>query len=426
MADRNPMLMNNNNPVAGLGVIPGKAVLDDDSIERRRQNAKDPRRAITCYPGGENDINHNAMPGDLAFGLRQTRDVESMDGEPNELATTSVAGLCWSDYNSQREMEDDFYFLGVVTGEEKLLNPYDRNTPDARNGFATGRVGTFSVVNNGPRTFYPGDYVKWQFPPAEFSKLIDGDEHRFDRNVVGNGQINQRARYGAPPTQFKPEIVPFDPTDLSVDLAGIFSSIISPQMAGGISDIDFKKTLCNNPTEKGGCPWTCLQDEAVAFKFGLLGVGLSFVETLIRKGMLAPVQAGRNGQYQPNTNEQAADFTSQIAENIGLWSDNEGTQAPLRDALADMFLTNIGGEEDMRRAAMDRFNANHGGDAYNTAVTVPQTVEQKYARLRLHLMSTLTNGIALTVDSNRSKIVGRSLSASAPGDTTDILFGHTV
>ena len=28
MADRNPMLQNNNNPVAGLGIVPGKALLD--------------------------------------------------------------------------------------------------------------------------------------------------------------------------------------------------------------------------------------------------------------------------------------------------------------------------------------------------------------------------------------------------------------
>lgn len=405
MADRNPMLMNNNNPVAGLGIIPGKAMLDDDLVECRKQNAKDPLRAITCYPGGESDINHNIMIADLLFGRRGTRNVEVMDGEPNELVTASVAGMSWAEYMSQREMEEDFYFVGVSAGEEKLENPYDLNTVDARNGVGTVRVGTMSVVNNGPETFFPGDLVMWRWPDCGLTPGVNLNGEALD-------PINQRARYGAPPTQFKPEIVPFHPEDLSVDLAGIYSAMSVTQGNGGIADIPYKDTLCNVPNARNTKPWSCLQDEAISFKFGLLGVGLVMLQTLAREGKI--------------TFPEGHNFSS-ILTDLGLFEDNPGPMNSLvRDIMADLFLKEIGAEHGDKDAAITRFAQDTDLKAYDAAVKSPQSAMEQYARLRIHLLSTLTEGIVMCNNSHRSKIIGRCMSASAPGDTTDILFGHTV
>jgi len=88
--------------------------------------------------GGQQDINHDAMPGDLSFGMKNVRNSEVnihtnhvsfvlnqkkkvVDGEPNELGIVSVAGLNWARYCSQREMEEDFYFQVVKKEREKLF-----------------------------------------------------------------------------------------------------------------------------------------------------------------------------------------------------------------------------------------------------------------------------------------------------------------
>ncbi len=74
--DRNPMLQNLNNPVPGIGVISGKCVLDFVLIQEFQKNADDPRTSLTCYPGGQQPINHDAMPGDTSFGQRDVRNAE--------------------------------------------------------------------------------------------------------------------------------------------------------------------------------------------------------------------------------------------------------------------------------------------------------------------------------------------------------------
>lgn len=404
------MLMNNNNPVPALGVIPGKFMLDHQTIDERKANAEDPAIAIDCYPGGADDENHNAMPGDLAFGRRHVRDVEMMDGEPNELGTVSVAGLHYGEYDSQRAMESEFYFLGVVTSEQRLLNPFDRNTPDANNGSATGRVGTFSVVNNGAKAFYPGDYVMWRFPDCKKTPGLAGQQPPV---------VNQRARYGASPHQFKPEIVPFDPTDLTVDLAGAYSAIMASDARNGVSNISFEKSLPNTGGDvRNARPFTCLQDEALSYKFGLMGVCLTFMECMIRNGLVSVTNALQG--------ESAKDQALRLTQEIGLFSTEDRDQTLMREALADIFLTSIGDEIDQRNGAIVRFRDGGHGDPNQVAVQTPITLDAQYARLRVHLMQILTNGISGSVDSSRSKIIGRAMNSAAPGDTTHILFGHTV
>ena len=420
MSDRNPMLQNNNNPVAGLGIIPGKALLDDETVAMRKKNAKDPRAVMFCYPGGEDNLNHNVMQGDLVFGRRGTRDVESMDGEPNELALASVAGMRWDAYNSQEEMQRDHYFIGVAAGEEKLENPLDANTPDARNGFGTVRVGTISVVNNGTGTFYPGDLVAWKFPDAPFTPKNSRQD-----NLVGGEDpmrpgINQNARYGDEPTKFRPEIVPFEPTDLSVQLGGVYSAIVANKNDNGVSDVDFTESLPTSHGESGQRALSLLQDEALAYKFGCFGVFAGILEHCVKMGVVDIPNADGNPDVQ----------VANLLERIGLFGTGgmqQGMDTFVPTALANVFMQNIGYENQLRADALKELEANHGGQtAYQIATTTPETAVQKEARLRLHALDILTHGISSSVHAKRSTIIGRAMSASAPGDTTDVLLGHTV
>lgn len=416
MSDRNPMLQNMNNPVAGLGIIPGKALLDDELIDLRKANAKDPRAVQHCYPGGEDNLNHNAMQGDLVFGMRGTRDVESLDGEPNELATVSVAGLRWDAYNSQDEMERAHYFIGVSAGEERLEHPLDANTPDARNGFATIRVGTVSVINNGTENFYPGDLVMYKFPDAPFkpgaaNDLVGGEDPR-------RPGINQRARYGEEPTKFRPEIVPFDPTDLSVQLGGMYSAIIANKNLNGISDAPFTDCLPTSHGESGQRALSLIQDEALAYKFGIFGVFAGLLVHCMEEGEIKLTNGGAG-----NSDVQVANFL----ERIGLFgAAATGLEGFVGEALAHVFMQNVGYEKEMRQKALSTLETNHNKTAYQIATTTPTTPVEMEARLRLHALDILTHGISSSVHAKRSKIIGRCMSASAPGDTTDILLGHTV
>lgn len=412
------MLQNLNNPVAGLGIVPGKALLDDDLIATRRQNARNPLRAASCYPGGEDPVNHAVLVGDLVFGRRGQRDVESMDGEPNEYVFSSVSGLAWEDYNTHKAMEQDHYFVGVAAGEEHLDHPYS-DQPDSRNGFGTVRVGTVSVINNGPKTFYPGDLVMWRFPNCGISpgsKFATGVDPS-DTTII------QTTRYGEEPTKFRPEIVPFNPTDLSVELSGVFSTFFLPSQQGGVADIDFKKVLPNADDYQGGSPYTLAQDEGLAYKFGILGIFSAFLECAIRYGL---VQRG-TGQALPadRKDELAASTARDVLTQMGAFSTSLDDQTLLIEAFSDVFLKNIGGADSLQDGAVTRFQAAYATNAYDAAVITPQSVEQVHARMRLNAMENLVAGMAKTIDFQRSKIIGRCTSASAPQDTTDILLGHT-
>jgi hypothetical protein len=276
MTDRNPMLQNLNNPVPGLGVIPGKCSLDFNLISEYQKNAEDPRTSLFCYPGGQTPQNHDCMPGDTSFGQKDVRNAEVMDGEPNELGIVSVAGLNFGRYCSQREMEDDFYWQGVVTTESRLTNPLDGITGDPDHGYGkvslrdekisrfffiligTGRAGTFSVINNGWKTIYAGNYVCWQFPAAPFHPK--GDVYNFN----GGETINHLARYGTPPTQFRPEYVPFDHSDFTVQFSAAFAAMSVPKSQNGVSDLGFVASLPNVNGYPDSKPHSGIQ---VSFRF---------------------------------------------------------------------------------------------------------------------------------------------------------------
>jgi len=55
-----------------------------------------------------------------------------------------------------------------------LTNPLDGTTGDPDHGYATGRVGTFSVINNSWKTIYAGNLLCYQWPAAPFHPKNDG------------------------------------------------------------------------------------------------------------------------------------------------------------------------------------------------------------------------------------------------------------
>lgn len=419
--DRNPMLQGLQNPMPNLGVISFKAMPDMNLIYQWQN--QDVRTELGCYPGGKVPENHDIMPGDTAFGQVGVRNLEIGDGEPNELSIVSVAGLEWKGYCSQREMEDNFYWQGIVTTECRLGNVMDSTTGDPDHGFGGGRAGTFSVVNNGWHTFHAGDYIAWQFPQAPFHpKSASALDTASPPELFMAGQtVNMTARQGVPTGQFRPEYVPFDPSDFTVQLAGVFATFTNPKSERGIQDMSFVAAAPNVHGYKNERPWSTTQDEGVGYKYSICGIGLSFVETLLRKGLIQP-GVGPSG---PLSEQEAYNTSKNIAGQIGLFSTKAEDQDIMLEALADVFLNNISAGDDMRSQAVKRFrNASGQQDMFSLATERLDDIDLFYARLRLNCLNLLTGAVGNSWYSKTRKIVGTAFNDAAPADTLHGLFGH--
>lgn len=430
-SERNRMLQGNVQPVMVQGAISGKGITDVDLINQFMANDANPRTKPFCYAGGGNPINHNIMQYDTVIGMRNVRELEGFDGEPAELAICGLGGLNWQNYCSQRQMEDDFYWIGVVTTESRLYNPSDPTTADAiEQGFGFIRCGTITVQNNGGGNFYPGDPVAYRFPLAPFAP-------RPYNELASDIALNSTARAGRPPSQWQVEYVRFNPLDLTAQMAAAYEAITSNAAEGGVSDFTYPTAVPSLTGYRGERPHDGIQEEAISYKYGIAAIGLSFVETLIRRGVLtfpagtvqgardAWVNADRQSAAQQLTNAQNAHSGAvHIAEALGLWQTNAANQAPIRECIADVMFNNISGLNTEGNAARARFEGASGQASRTIATKTPVGSAELYASLRVHAMNLMVQGISGSWDSAQSRKVGRALNASAPQDDLHCLFGH--
>lgn len=408
-SERNRMLQGNVQPVMVQGAISGKGITDVDLINQFMANDANPRTKPYCYAGGGNPINHNIMQYDTVIGMRNVRELEGFDGEPAELAICGLGGLNWQNYCSQRQMEDDFYWIGVVTTESRLYNPSDPTTADAiEQGFGFIRCGTITVQNNGKGNFYPGDPVAYRFPLAPFAS-------RPHNELASDIALNSTARAGRPPSQWQVEYVRFNPLDLTAQLAAAYEAITSSNADGGISDLPYTSAVPSLTGFPGERPHDGIQEEAISYKYGIAAIGLSFVETLLRRGII----------QRPGGVGDAHRDASAIAAQLGLWDTNSANQTLIRECIADVMFNGISGLNTDGNAARTRFvDATPGADIRTIATTTPATDEARYNSLRVHAMQLMVQGISGSWDSAQSRKVGRALNASAPQDDLHCLFGH--
>lgn len=422
MTDRNRMLQGNVMPVAVVGAISGKGLLDTELVNQFKRNSANPRTKPFCYPGGEDQINANIMQYDTAIGMRNVRELDGFDGEPAELAIVGIGGLNWSQYCSQAQMQRDYYWLGIVTTESRLFNPYDPSTMDAiHQGFGFIRAGTHTVANNGPYNFYPGQRIAWRLPLAPFHP-----KNKSDSIMPALNEIN---RAGRPPTQWQAEYVPFDPLDMTTQMASAFALMSVNADAGGIADLSYNDALPHLTGFRGVRPHDPLPEESISYKFGISAIGLAFVQALADRGAITFTRTGLKGPTEGEIQENFRDC-AKLAEDLGL---NDPTQAGddkrkiLHSILADVMMSDISPIDPEGDRARNRYNIAVAG-----AVTNPEdipfkmvnTKEELYASMRYHAMSLMTQGIVGSFDHAHDHVVGRALNASAPGDDLHGLWGH--
>ena len=426
-ADRNPMLQNLNNPVPNLGVISGKCRLDYFFIAECQANAEGGEAG--CYPGGGNDINHDAMPGDSSFGLKCVRSVDVMEGEPNELGIVSLAGICRANYSCHRSMEDQFYWQGFVATESRLTNALNSNTSDPDHGYATIRVGTVSTINNGPFTMYPGMFICWRFPKTDAAGQLEDTQRSGD-----NQTINLRARGGTPSTQFRPELVPFDYTDFQTQIAGgvaVAAASKNETTTPGICDVPFEQFFVLDGIVDAPA-YMPDQETAAGYKYGKLGISFAAIETLAKAGYITVAEPKFDATTGKPTATAAPSLTAveistrveRMAAHIGMWSTTYGEQQVIRDILANMYFRELPVSHADGNAARKAFETYANASSQQIAKKWVKKGQLNYEQLcyqKLRVMVSHFDSAALVGSwfSKTSKVIGRCLNVATPTGTRE-------
>jgi hypothetical protein len=391
-SDWNPMMQNLNNPIMRLGIIPSKVQPDWYAIRDAQANADDPLVAGDCYPGGSKEINHDIMPGDFSFGRRCVRNHAAPPGEPNELGVVSLAGVYHPQGGSMRALEDEFYAQGVVVTECRVSDPMGNpGAQDPDSGYAIVKAGTISVINNGPHAFYPGQFVAWRFPPLHPEDYVN--------------DMRQRARGGTPPGQIKPELVPFDYTDSTLQFKAALAAIQTPKADHGIADMDFAEFFAPDGYSLNDAPqMSGAAETAAGLKYGLAAIVAGAVEHLIAIGAIEINEAdAKNWKSASAGATTAATETKELFKQLEVFGTGTTTK----------FV-------DMTKAIFEKDNA------VGTRLHKGDTDDARYKKLRetgSHFLSTFSHGAWF---SKTSKIVAKPLGYAAPSDTLHLLLGHTI
>lgn len=412
--DRNPLLQGLINPVPGVGVIPGKAMLDWRLVEEFRANAED-TSFQKKYPGGSQDGNHDVVTGMLLIGLRGERNTDVFDGEPNEKFIAAVPGFGWGDYPSIRCAEDQFYFGGVSATEYRVSKPMDSTTDDPEHGFATIRAGTVSVINTGNRIIYPNQWLQWQLPQT--ADLSD---------------INVNARQGTEPTQITPQIVPFDYTDFNIQMGDAFLRMKRNKgdAHDGVLDLNVNDFFKRFGAEDSRM-LSCADETALAMRLWIGGIAVRAVEVLQRHGVVTVNrQAGAQGVLgdivpptpgtDANAQQNAARDARALASAIGLTG--EGDRAVLHKIIASVLMRVVPRSDPDIDNELRVFRERHlnGADWSVKA----HDMNDEFARTMINLAEFGTAGITGSWYHQMQKIIGRSMNAAAVSDTVHLILGH--
>jgi hypothetical protein len=394
--DSNPMRQGRYSTIVSQGEITGKGFPDYDILDERRANAADKQLMPRSYPGANDPLNLYIKAGELVYGLKENRVEEMMDGSMSERLVSSVNGLHHDMYNSVRSMTDEHYLAGVA----KTDCEYDSDQ-DNQNGISFLRVGSISIVLNGPKTVYPGQPLQWRFP--------DPEKLRKD----GIGAYN---RGGTPGKKLTLEVVPFDPTDVDMHVAGVYNALrtagIDPRGPGvkGLSIGDFFAREYASDAPK----LTSLQQETLGYKYGWLG------------GILCGALDALNvAGYTLRGPGDAVVTPQQLATNVlGLFRNNDNDIVLQQAIFARIFCNSLprGTSGDATKARDVLLN----GESPATVQGYMKGTDQAklYRAMRLNAAKMALSAQYLTWNSMGNTVFGVAASAANPGDTVDVLIGH--
>jgi len=347
----------------------GKGFLDTEEIEQREFNAKDGMMG-RVYSGGENKKNFDIRQGEIILGERQNHAVGNYTATNKEVGLSTAAGMDASGKSFQ-QMHDEKYFMGVaIIDQEYGGDLFGREPEDEGIGF--NRSGTETVNNHGFKDWHAGDWLAFALPPPP--RGVPGASKYAEQRVPDNG-INPLApniRQGTPTGKPVYYLEPMDPSDFTMNLAGVFWCMSRTKEQHGINDMTMEDYYERREE------FTHLQLEAFAWAKGLCAIAKLANE------------AGFGGQG---------------------WNDN-GIEPDALAFLASVFRRNV---EPGENRDYEKYN----GDRTSTDPALVDNFHRDQA------MTMLTAGPTRGLVSNLNRVVGRSLSNTKSGGHGEVLLQNT-
>lgn len=415
--DSNP-LKQGMNPMAVLGEIPSKAMPDHLHVQDLMNNADDPNLAGEVYPNGNKPIVHDLNVGDLLFAIKCCRNPEVVSGEPNELVFSSMSGDCIGNFQDDEQLMGQYYFVGICKTEYRYSS-YGINK-DPEHGVGILKVGTHSTSNNGPYLLYPGTKIRYRAPISKISTEIPAEGSIAHRN---GEKMNRFARNGASNMQFRPEIVPFDYTDVTVNYLSAFNSMTNKSTdRNGILDIPFyqhfMRDVAGNTTQVSP-----KQEAAGGHWYGTAGAAAGILEKLLAYKVIT-IDNNVVIDSTARVENKHAQQVSDLLKNLGVWSQNVDARKPFLEIFANIYFNDL------------KISNSEAAKHYETVSLVPKdqalrvnaSTDEKTLYTRLRFNQSRFHGAHLYGDwfHMTSSIVGVSLNFTAPGDLAHVMWGHFV
>jgi hypothetical protein len=336
--------------------------------------------------------------------------------------------MYWGDHRDEDHLAMDYYFVGICKTEYRYSSPNDNGvTKDPKHGVAILKVGTHSTANNGPYLLYPGMRIRWRMPVCG----ISSDQPAEGSIAHRTGEtLNRFARGGTPNVQFRPEIVPFDYTDVTVNYVAAFNAMTAYSTNRGIMDIPFHQ-LFERDIAKNTTSISPKQEAASGHWFGTAGVLAGALEQLLAydiiqfKAVDTTTDAKLKAVADKRVTNAHVKEVQQVIEQLGVFATKNEKRSLFRNIYANIFFNDLQITNDpVAKNYGDSVSLMKKADAMR--VNSSSEPEAKYARLRF--AQSRFHGAHLMGDwfHNCSSIVGTVLNFTAPGDLTHVLWGHFV
>lgn len=409
------------------GIISGKVKLDYDYIGKAVENAAD--GMVTTWKGGNDKTSFDAMPGLISMGLRgNTAGAPGTDWNQTGMVTT--AGSDVFDFSSHRSFEGNWTFQGIITTEQRYSdNHLDPRTKDPNAGlFGVSVAGKENTRINGPFRCWAGELACWRAPrvpndPRVADPAPEGDmakdQWKRQRDMSSHNPHNHW------------EIVPFDYTDFTQNTAGALATITDVRgLDDGIANVPFREFFQWEGIHAVPSV-SCEQEQAAGRKYGFIGVGLAFVETLANHGLVtindvvAPFNEQNEAAREKNTKDVA-----KLSTKIGLWKLDSGDvkNEIFFKALTNMFFMDAIPDEYTSTIKTDLKNAS-GKDikdlATNTAVGQDDAADEaNYYKLRIHLSRFTDGALYGSIHEKERHIFGKFANTADPGDISHVVLRY--
>jgi hypothetical protein len=396
-----------------------EGAVDHAQLRRQLKNATNSRNIAKTYPNATAST-LCIQPRQIVFGIKRHRQAYSMQsGGSGERVISALNGFHWGEYPSMDAMMRDLYPAGVSKTSIPLQGMPNGDYAD-QSGIAYLVSGSISIDrNSGPKRILPADMIMLVPPPP-------------------NQQNPNTNRVGVDPNRITLQTVPYDPCNHGIQLTGAHGAYSIPPespVAPGIAGLPFYAAFetSNNPPDNPGL--TNQQWMALSLRSADDAKAAAYIETLLAAGVLTINRGANLAQYAPDeaARTNAATQTAQLFAQLGAFADRKKDTAasPILEECRDQVYLNYIDDINTPIATVALFKQYHPagfeqGNVNNMPVmlTEESTADEQYARLRWDGPALGVNGVLNAKYSVERWLVGRALSAAAPGDTLDIDWGR--